>query len=129
RVLQEGWLGSEALQTPRRQFLAFAELVDESYSLERLREIIERAQQLEPCTSHTFVDGIDGELSSHAARLESATELLDGLAPQRIENARIVATRLARVRPDTRLLGAGAEGVVLTDEHRVYKVFDYWRAR
>jgi SAM-dependent methyltransferase/glycosyltransferase involved in cell wall biosynthesis len=129
RILQEGWLGSEALQGPRRQLLAFAELVDESYSLERLHEIIEQAQLLEPRTISTFLDGIDGELSSHAARLESATELLDGIALQRLENARIAATRLAGVRPDARLLGAGAEGVVLTDERRVYKVFDYWKAR
>lgn len=129
RVLHEGWLGSDALLAPRRQLTAFADLVDESYSLERLHEIVERVQQFDGRALRTFVDGLDGELSAHASRLERASELLVDLTPQRIENARTVAEQLAGVGPDVCLLGAGAEGVVLTDGRHVYKVFDFWKAR
>ncbi len=129
RVLHEEWLGSDAHLKPRRQLTEFADLVDESYSLERLTEIIERARQLDPHAIRTFVGGMDGELSAHASRLVNASKLLDALAPQRVDNARATATRLADVRPDARLLGAGAEGVVLTDERHVYKIFDYWKAK
>jgi 2-polyprenyl-3-methyl-5-hydroxy-6-metoxy-1,4-benzoquinol methylase len=78
-----------------------------------------------------FHDRLPGVILQHRRHIESATRIHDQLREERIANAIATVERLTRDdagRPAAlRWLGDGVEGVALTDDASVFKVFDYWK--
>jgi broad specificity phosphatase PhoE/SAM-dependent methyltransferase len=71
---------------------------------------------------------MDGLISEYRATLGDLGDIDQGLAASRERRARALLKAVYRVK-SARLLGAGGEGIVFTDEDRVYKVFDLLKRR
>lgn len=73
---------------------------------------------------------LPGLIAQHQRRIQSAALIHDQLRAQRTCNAIATVRRMHRTMDSgaaLRPLGAGTEGVVLTDGTSVFKVFDYWK--
>jgi 2-polyprenyl-3-methyl-5-hydroxy-6-metoxy-1,4-benzoquinol methylase/glycosyltransferase involved in cell wall biosynthesis len=78
-----------------------------------------------------FYNQLPGLIVQHQRCIASADLIHDQLRTQRVSNAVATVRRLTRdgvgCAARLRWLGHGAEGVALTDETSVFKVFDYWK--
>jgi len=77
----------------------------------------------------TFLEQIPRTLHAWRQALGDGSALRERLDSQRILLAEWQVRRLLRPDGRLRLLGTGSEAVVLTDDDRVYKLFDSWKVR
>lgn len=129
-LLNDGWMTEGRFDGARQRLISFLERLDHCYTPDALVEIEEGARLLRPVTLSTFRSDLSLAMSEHRERASrAAAALAKEDVEQRVLNARCVVERLVAPSLPLRVLGAGAEGVALTDGARVYKVFDYWKAR
>ena len=96
------------------------------FSAENFKQIEEAVPALGPAEVQAFVSGLDERVTDHARWVRDSREMPRLLAEER--RAAALAAITAEVNPEgpIRLLGQGSEGVVATDGHRIWKLFDGW---
>ena len=109
---------------------SLAQRVLDLYQPEALARIERAARALRGGDVAAFAARIPDQLREHQARVEDrATCIRAQLDRERIANARAAVLTLIPDVTALNTLGQGSEGVSLTDGQRVYKVFDYWKAK
>ncbi len=99
--------------------------IEVEYAPGLLEEVKRRVMELDRPHLSAFLPGLREELRCFVER----TPLGDPFARQRIALARSQVRRLANPSGALRLLGAGTEGVVVTDGRQVFKWIDGWTSR
>jgi len=112
---------------------AFARTVLERIDSAMLQRVTDAVRKLGAAQVLEFERRLPGLMVQHQRCIQSGALILDQLREQRTCNALATARRLTREDgagadgAALRWLGAGTEGVVLTDETSVIKVIDYWK--
>ncbi|MEM4218319.1 MAG: hypothetical protein QXZ09_09890, partial [Candidatus Methanomethylicaceae archaeon] len=128
-AISKGWFKEEIFQKYSQRILDFCEHLDKLYTPYTLHKIEKAIYKLTPKRTFEFLRNLSSIIEQHKERMKNHDKLANGLNNERLANAKATAIRLAGVPAQTKMLGSGAEGVVLTDGQLVYKVFDYWKAR
>ena len=96
-----------------------------------LARVTQAVARLDGQRAVNFYNQLPDVISQHQRCLASATLIHEQLRSQRVCNAIATVKRLTREdgggTAPLRVLGAGVEGVALTDETSVFKAFDYWK--
>jgi len=120
-----------ALAAHSTALAAFARTVLARVDEAMLTRVAHAVAKLDAKQTVDFYKQLPDLILQHQCRIASAALIHDQLRAQRACNA--IATVARVMRDDAgcparlRWLGDGAEGVVLTDETSVFKVFDYWK--
>lgn len=121
------WWREPATRLAVRQIQQFSERLRQEFAPEAVAKIPERARRLAASEARAFV----ADLADNLARYREATARQPitavELEDQREEIALRTIERLCRTAGPLRRLGAGAEGVVVTDDVHVYKSIDAWK--
>ena len=129
-LLVDGWFIGARFGRARARLLALCDQIERCYTMATLREIEDGARRLQVESFREFHAKIGTAIEEHRMRLTGAApRLRAGFDEQRVDNAVGAVLRSCTTVSTLRLLGAGAEGVALTDGARVYKVFDHWKSR
>ena len=129
RLVDDGdvWWQKEQHREARTWLRMFCDRLDHIYKMEVLNRIERGAKALKAPQVCEFLEKLPKEIEAHRNRLSKLTALTHGIEDERIANAKAVAAQLAAPNGPLRVLGCGMEGVALSDERRVFKVFDYWK--
>ena len=117
------WTDTPAAEQVREVVLRLGPLVD---ALQGARDVDVPRSVKEMAT---FLERIPAALHAWQSALDDGAALQERLDCQRVPIAERQVTRLLQPQGRLRLLGAGSEAVVFTDEERVYKLFDAWKVR
>ena len=110
-------------------WVAFAKRTLNLYAIDVLDRIERQVRLLSGSHVHAFKTQLPSVITEHQERLANTRVIHIQLQAERIANARITVHRLEVQNSSVRVLGHGCEGVVLTDDTVVFKVFDYWKPR
>lgn len=117
---------SSALAAHATALTAFARTLLHRFDDAMLQRMTTAVGKLDAQQVVDFHDHLPALMAQHQQCMESAPVIHEQLRAQRTCNA-IATIRRTGSHAALRWLGAGAEGVVLTDETSVMKVFDYWK--
>ncbi len=121
------WCRDEApTHAPRASLAEHAQQLLAMFSPDDFARIESAVRAFGPVEVRDFIEGLDARINGYSKRIRAATTI-----PQLLETARIDAARaaiIAHVSPEAPLhvLGQGAEGVAVSDERTVWKLFDRW---
>ena len=125
----ERWWQGGVFRVAVKQFRTFSDRLTDCYKMETMYRIEHEAKALDTRFIRKFLEQLPVEIESHRSRLSDFSALALSISDDRIANAKAVAVRLAAPAGPLRVLGWGSEGVSLSDEKYVFKVFDYWKSR
>ncbi len=122
------WLTDPACAESAADLREFVNRLRGEYDLKRLREFEREVSGVGADVVRRFLDRLRADLDARSRADAPMREVERWMQRER------VAIAEHRVRRDfgvehARLLGTGAEAVVLTDERTVYKCLDYWKTR
>lgn len=100
-------------------------LLREEYDPRRLAELCARVRDVDDRVIRVWLAGLRDEVDARPGAVEDA-EARAWIVEQRVDNAELVVERTFGVH-GLRVLGVGSEGVVFTDEKRVFKCIDTGR--
>ena len=129
RLVDDGdvWWQKEQHREARTRLRMFCDRLDRIYKMEVLNCIESEVKTMQAPQVCEFLESLPKEIEAHRNRLSKFPALTHGIEGERIANAKAIAARLAAPDGPLRVLGCGMEGVALSDERRVFKVFDYWK--
>jgi SAM-dependent methyltransferase len=122
------WLSDPACTDSVAELRQLLNTLRREYDLTRLREFEREVFAVGPDVVGRFLDQLRADLEARTRADDAMRDVERWLEHQR------VAIAEHRIRKEfgvecRRVLGCGAEAVVLTDEHTVFKVLDYWKTR
>lgn len=126
---KSAWWTQDEYRSAVKQLQNFAEHLDDCYRMEILQRIESEIKVLDRCHVREFLEHMPREIEEHRRRLSDVSLLISGFETERIANAQAIAKKLAGISSPLRVLGLGMEGVVLTDDKKVFKVFDNWKSK
>ena len=130
--LKQVWITSDLypqLECAIEKFESFLHQIEEQYQ-ENLPSVIKsRIYELSDSEISSFPSELISAIKSYQETFESPTTIKNWFSEERINIAETHVKRICQEVQDLRCLGIGAEGVVFTDEVKVYKYFDYWKVK
>jgi len=126
RELLKWSLDEAPAHAPRAALSAQARQLIRMFSADNFAQIEPAVRALGPSQVREFIAGLDARVAAHSKRVRAAKEIPRLLAKARGEAARdAIIAHVDSVAP-VRVLGQGAEGVVVTDTRMTWKLFDNW---
>ncbi|MCK6544347.1 glycosyltransferase [Myxococcota bacterium] len=124
RLPESSWLRAPERRAVIDGLLTFVAHLEQQFTRERLDDVTRMVRELDGAAVQRFFEGLPRAIEAHAQARRGTPATDAWITEQRAANALRVA-RTCGAGDELRVLGAGSEGVALTDGVSVYKVFDY----
>jgi len=122
------WVADPACADSVAKLRRFMNRMHAEYKLSRLRDFKRKVSAVDANVIPRFLDQLRADLSARALAGDAMLDVERWMQTQRVAIAKHRIKREFGTNR-VRLLGCGTEAVVLTDDQRVYKCFDYWKTR
>ena len=122
------WLSDPSCVESVAELRRMIDTLRSEYDLTRLRDFARKVSAIDSDVVQRFLDQLRVDLDARARADDAMHDAEGWMEGQRVAIAKHRARREYGVE-DGRVLGCGAEAVVLTDERTVFKVLDYWKTR
>ena len=122
------WLSDPACADSVVELRQFMDRMRTEYDLTRLRDFEREVSAVGAEVVPRFLDQLRADVEARLRADDAMRDVERWMQRQRVAIAEDRVKREFGVQ-QVRLLGSGAEGVVLSDEHTVFKSLDYWKTR